>query len=184
MRSLNSYQWLLFLVTVPVMIVMAAAAAPDDPSPALSLDTPGMIDTLAAVSPDGRALVLSLDAPPMEGSTCYSCTACSGGRHYMHVQDDPVGDIWTIHHYCSTQSEDHDCEDHSLCEQTLAAAELGKLWRALEVYEGEDIRAVVAAYPAVHVNAERGSFQILASCGALVAQLPMTRTQLEAFALD
>lgn len=128
---------------------------------------------------DGKELVLALEAPALVPA-CWSCTACQqGNSHVMHILFNPETDIFGIGHECA-YGTDHDCEDHDLC-LLPEEDELGKLWRALETFDGEQLRSVVAAYAHVVVfNAERSALQIIA-CDGVIGHIPLSGTRLRVF---
>jgi hypothetical protein len=128
---------------------------------------------------DGKELVLSLSAQPMS-DVCYSCIACSTTQHDMH--NDTPHRIFQIAHACA-QGGDHECDTHPACSGELEPDELGKLWAALQTFDGAELHAIMDAYPQVEYNRRRSVFQVR-RCGALVGQLPLNSAQLNTLAED
>ncbi len=123
-----------------------------------------------APSPDrGHMLVHSITAQPI--FFCYSCISCATGKHDMRWLT-PY-DIYSDNHDCLAG---HTCDDHEFC-QGQNPEELGKLWAALQQYQGKDLHDVLAAYPQVSYNRDRKAFQIHL-CGQLAGQLPALESQI------
>lgn len=130
---------------------------------------------------EGRMLVAELVAPPMAvNAGCWACEWCPGGNGNRHEMLDGTNNDLQIQHGCNEDSESHQCPTHTLCPSPLPdAEELGQLWTALSSFEGEPLRAVMDAYPAVQLNMERGAFQLEGCDGTLLAHLPLSDDQLK-----
>lgn len=117
----------------------------------------------------GRALVSSVTGQPM--FLCYSCISCGTAKHDM-VALTPY-DIYADDHIFMGS---HICDDHDFCVGPNPE-EVGKLWVALQQYEGKDLHDVLAAYPQVSYNRARRAFQIHL-CGQLAGQLAALESQI------
>lgn len=140
--------------------LVLGAAMPDPPleNPASVLEAAPISMNCIECIPCGSGYYNRSDAAPylpFEGITDYSCSDRNCGAH------------------------EKDCGTDDLDKQ-----ELGRLWMALETFDGEDLRATLAFYDDyVSFNESRGAFQVI-KCGAMIGQIIASPTQLATMAED